>query len=129
MNIKIISITLLIVFGVVGGMVFLSSLDNESVHAKVNLEDFASCIADSGAKFYGASWCGHCSNQKKSFAENSKLLPYIECATPDGRGQRDECEEAEVRSYPTWDFANGNRILGEVSFEVLAEETGCKLPK
>ncbi len=44
--------------------------------------DFATCIKDSGAKFYGAFWCSHCQEQKAMFGKSSKLLPYVECSTP-----------------------------------------------
>jgi len=30
-------------------------------------DTLAQCIADSGAKFYGAFWCPHCQNQKQAF--------------------------------------------------------------
>ncbi len=128
MNIKIIVSTFLIVFGVISGMMFLNSLNNASpIHAKENLDEFAQCVMDSGSKFYGSFWCGHCGNQKEAFGDSAKLLPYVECATPDSRGQTDECKNAEVTSYPSWDFPDGKRLLGELPFEVIAEHSGCDI--
>jgi thiol-disulfide isomerase/thioredoxin len=28
-------------------------------------DEFAKCLTDNGAKFYGAFWCPHCQAQKK----------------------------------------------------------------
>jgi hypothetical protein len=88
----------------------------------------AQCINDSGAKFYGAFWCPHCANQKKMFGVSQKLLPYIECSTPDGKGKLPICEEAGITGYPTWRFADGTELGGEVSLDVLSEKTMCPIP-
>ena len=93
------------------------------------LDIFASCIKDSGAAFYGAFWCPHCQNQKAMFGTSARLLPYVECSTPDGKGQLPKCSEAGVTSYPTWEFADGTRETGEVSLERLSEKTDCLLPE
>jgi hypothetical protein len=93
---------------------------------------FAQCIKDSGATFYGAFWCPHCGAQKASFGSAAKLLPYVECSTPDSRGQLQVCKDANITSYPTWDFLVGSttkRIPGEVSLERLSQETNCPLPQ
>lgn len=92
------------------------------------LDEFALCLEDKGAIFYGAFWCPHCQNQKKDFGKSAKLLPYIECSTPNGHGQTQECEDAGITGYPTWEFADGSRQSGEVALAVLAEKTGCVLP-
>ena len=93
------------------------------------LDTFASCIKDSGAIFYGAFWCPHCQNQKAMFGVSAKLLPYVECSTPDGRNQLPICTEAMVTGYPTWVFTDGSRESGEVSLERLSEKTNCQLPE
>lgn len=91
-------------------------------------DTFAQCIADSGAKFYGAYWCPHCKDQKELF-KNSKKLPYIECSTTDGQGQTKACIEAKVESYPTWILSDGTRLGGLQTFATLAEKTGCSAPQ
>lgn len=91
------------------------------------LDPFASCIADSGAIFYGAFWCPHCQNQKAIFGASARLLPYIECSAPDGKSQLAVCTDAGVTSYPTWEFAGGVREGGVLSLERLSELTSCSL--
>jgi hypothetical protein len=91
-------------------------------------DTFASCIRESGAKFYGAFWCPHCQDQKKLFGKSAKELPYIECSTPNGQGQTAECAAAGIEGYPTWDFAsNGTttRKSGLLGFAELSELTSC----
>jgi len=91
-------------------------------------DTFAQCLSDSGAKFYGAFWCPHCQEQKAMFGISEKLLPYEECSLPNGQGQLQVCTDKGVESYPTWEFADGSRLLGTQSFEALAEKTACPLP-
>lgn len=90
---------------------------------------FAQCLKDSGAIFYGAFWCPHCQAQKKLFGSQAiKKLPYIECSTPDGKAQNQICIDSGVKSYPTWQFADGTRQTGELTFAELAEKTSCPIP-
>jgi thiol-disulfide isomerase/thioredoxin len=93
------------------------------------LDDFAKCIKESGAKFYGAFWCPHCQDQKELFGSSKKHLPYVECSTPDSNSQLQVCKDAKVAAYPTWEFADGSRLEGEISLEKLAEKSGCMLPQ
>ena len=92
------------------------------------LDSFAQCLSDSDAIFYGAFWCSHCQNQKALFGKSERLLPYIECSTPDGRGMIPSCQEKGVKGYPTWVFADSSKLEGEVALDTLAEKTGCALP-
>ncbi len=89
---------------------------------------FAQCIAEQEAVFYGAFWCPHCQEQKAMFGRSERLLPYEECSTPNGNAQVAVCNEAGIASYPTWIFADGERLEGVQTFETLAEKTGCELP-
>ena len=91
-------------------------------------DEFAQCIKDSGAVFYGAFWCPHCQAQKKMFGSSAKLLPYVECSTLDGKNQLAECRDKNIEGYPTWEFKDGSRLSGEVALQTLAEKTGCILP-
>ena len=93
------------------------------------LDGFTQCLKDKGAIFYGAFWCIHCQNQKKLFGSSEKLLPYVECSTSDGSAQNQTCKDKKVEGYPTWEFADGTRLSGEIELEKLAEKTGCELPK
>ncbi len=92
-------------------------------------DEFASCLAEQDATFYGAFWCPHCNDQKKLFGSKSvKNLDYVECSTPDGKGQTQVCIDAEITGYPTWEFADGERVDGVMTLESLAEKTSCELP-
>lgn len=80
------------------------------------LSTVAQSLGDSGTKFYGASWCPHCAEQKSWFKSAVKLLPYIECSTGGaGTPQTQICIDAKIESYPTWQFTP--TIRG--SFEIL----------
>lgn len=92
------------------------------------LDGFATCVKDSGAKYYAAFWCPNCKNQQALFGRSAALLPRIECSTPDSKGQLQVCIDAEVKGYPTWDFADGTRVTGVQTLEQLASSTGCVLP-
>lgn len=127
-NVKIfLSVILLLVVGTVIS-VFAGVGKGTGSDEPGKYDQFAQCIADSGATFYGAFWCPHCQAQKKMFGSSAKLLPYVECSTPDGNSQTQICIDKNVSSYPTWEFPDGSRLTGEVALEVLAEKTACELP-
>ena len=110
---------------VITGIFFLVSANSKPG----KLDEFAQCLKDKGAVFYGAFWCPHCQNQKAMFGKSQKLLPYVECSKPDGKNQLAVCQEKKITGYPTWEFADGSRESGEVSLEKLAEKTGCQQPQ
>lgn len=93
------------------------------------LDTFASCVKESRATYYGAFWCPNCKNQEALFGRSARLLPRVECSTPNGRGQLQVCQDAGIKGYPTWEFADGTRESGTLSLEHLSEVTGCLLPK
>lgn len=93
------------------------------------LDSFAQCLKDTGVVFYGAFWCPHCQATKKMFGSSARLLPYVECSTPDGREQTAICKEKKIEGYPTWTFPNSTTTLsGEQSLEALSAASGCPLP-
>ena len=107
------------------GLIWLALTDSRK---PAELDQFAQCLGEQGATFYGAFWCPHCQNQKKLFGKSEKYLPYVECSTTNGSGQLPVCSEKGIESYPTWEFADGSRENGELSLSRLAEKTGCELP-
>ncbi len=124
-----IKIFLLVVFLLVVGTVAAALVRSNAGPAGPGVYDtFAQCLGEKGAIFYGAFWCPHCQAQKKMFGSSAKLLPYVECSTADGKGQTQACIDNEVSSYPTWVFADGSRLSGEVPISQLAEKTSCILP-
>ncbi len=85
--------------------------------------ELAKCITDSGARMFGAEWCGHCKDQKEMFGEHWKHINYIECDSPSG--QAPACALAGIEGYPTWEFGDGSRQGGAIPLSNLAELTGC----
>lgn len=106
----------------IGGIVWYQSTPGK-------LDSFAMCLEESNAKFYGAFWCGACNKQKAMFGKSKGLLPYIECSTPDRRGQTPICLDKDIKSYPTWEFADGEITTGILTLQNLADKTGCELPQ
>ena len=91
-------------------------------------DDFATCVDQSGATFYGAYWCPHCNDQKALFGKSASKLPYTECSLPGGQGQNTMCNQVGITAYPTWEFTEGDRVEGVLSLEELSTRTGCPLP-
>lgn len=88
----------------------------------------AQCLTNKDVKMYGAYWCSHCQVQKKVFGNSWKYIKYIECALPGGaQGQTQECADAKIEGYPTWEFADGSRVSGEQSVQDLATKAGCSI--
>ncbi len=113
---------------VIVGMIVAKAFESESPYHNDMLGEFASCISESGATFFGAYWCGHCQAQKRDFGSASDIVPYVECALPGNEGQAEECSLAGITAYPTWVFGNGTKLQGRQTFETLANMTGCPLP-
>lgn len=124
MNKQTIISTVIIVVAVLAVLILLQKDSNKPG----KLDTFAACLGDQGATFYGAFWCPHCGDQKKLFGTSTKLLPYVECSTPDSKGQTQVCIDAGIQSYPTWQFADGSRENGVLSLKTLSEKTSCPLP-
>ena len=91
-------------------------------------DTFAQCLTDKGVIFYGAFWCPHCQATKRLFGASARLLPYVECSTPDAQGQLQKCTDVGVQSYPTWVFPDGSRLTGQQPLATLAEKSQCVLP-
>jgi len=111
----------------VGVTAFFQS--NQAPEGPGKYDSFAMCLQEKGATFYGAFWCPHCQDQKKLFGKSAKLLPYVECSTPDGNGSTQICKDKNINGYPTWEFADESRLDGEVPVNTLSEKTGCVLPE
>lgn len=88
------------------------------------LEALAKCLSETGAKFYGAFWCGWCNKQKELFGEAAQHLPYVECSDEETRQMLPECQQAGVTSFPTWEF-EGEKVSGFKDLEGLAKLSGC----
>lgn len=126
-NVKIFFIVIIVlILGVLGTATYRAG--NNGSSSTGELDSFAQCLADQGAVFYGAFWCPNCQNQKKMFGSSAKLLKYVECSTLDAKSQLPQCREENITGYPTWEFADGSRLTGQIPLLQLAEKTGCVLP-
>lgn len=118
-------VTLTSVILVVGGLIFLTKREGG---APGQYDTLAQCLSEKGVKFYGASWCPHCAEQKRILGKSMSLIDYVECAVPGNqRGQTLPCQEAKIDNYPTWTFPDGTRTTGVQRPEVLAQKSGCSL--
>ena len=126
MNKQTLISVIVIAVAVIGGLVILQTASNKEAGKPGQYDALASCLGEKGATFYGAFWCPHCNNQKKAFGKSDKLLPYVECSTPDGKEQTQVCTDNQIQSYPTWIFADGTRVTGEQTPESLAKKTSCE---
>lgn len=122
---------------IVGGVVavlcaaviwFALSESPESKAKQAAAASFGACLKQADVKFYGASWCPHCQRQKKLLTTSGYAPIYIECATPDGQGQKQVCRDAKVSSYPTWSFKDGSRVSGEQTLATVGKKAGCEVP-
>ncbi len=111
-------VIIVLVAAIFGGMIWYSSQPGK-------YDEFATCIKDSGTKFFGAFWCSHCQEQKALFGRSARLLPYEECSTPDGQGQLQVCKDNKVESYPTWITKDSTVKTGTLSFAELSTLTNC----
>jgi uncharacterized membrane protein len=90
------------------------------------IRSLAEHLARSNAKFYGASWCPHCTDQKHLFGASEKRIPYIECSPGGPKApQAPVCKERNIQSYPTW-IINGQRYTGIQPLDELAKLTNFR---
>ena len=93
-----------------------------------NYDEFAKCLTAENMTMYGAYWCPHCNTIKEEFGSSFQYINYVECDAQGPGGDPDRCARALVQYYPTFTFKDGNRLFGEVTFEIMSQKTGCKLP-
>lgn len=116
-------IIVVVVIAVVAGLLWFLRHKHNS-----QLDAFARCLGEKGAKMYGAYWCPHCADQKERFGSSFQYAPYVECGIKGSRAVTQACLDANIKHYPTWVFADGARVEGEHSLDFLSQETGCPLP-
>ena len=81
-------------------------------------------LKSTGAKFYGAYWCGYCNRQRGLFgAEATAALPYVECADDGYKSASGACRTKGVDGYPTWEIG-GKFYGGYKPLEELARLSG-----
>ncbi|MFY9462133.1 MAG: hypothetical protein WAP51_02945 [Candidatus Sungiibacteriota bacterium] len=89
---------------------------------------FAACLKGKSTVFYGAFDCEHCETQKELFTDGIERLPYVECQQGiDDLALSDACQGRNITGYPTWEFADGSRLIGVQTLKALSEKTECKI--
>ena len=120
-------IWILMILGLLGGA--WAGYDFYSSRHASTLDDFAKCVSSKGALMYGAWWCPHCAEQKESFGFAFQYVTFTECGI---EGQphsvNEQCKNAGIKNFPTWQFGDGHREEGVLSLPDLSAKTGCKLP-
>jgi len=89
-------------------------------------DTFTKCLTEKGTKMYGAYWCPHCKEQKKLFGPSWQYVKYVECAVSQSQTTL-ECQQAGIKGYPTWEFADSSRVEGKMTLEGLAQKSSCEL--
>jgi hypothetical protein len=92
------------------------------------LDGFAKCLAGKQAHMYGAYWCPHCADQKEMFGSSFQYVPYVECGVPGSHDEAQFCKDAGIKHFPTWQFADAERVEGTLALQTLGTKTGCSLP-
>lgn len=85
---------------------------------------FGQFLKDNGVIFYGAFWCPHCQRVKKELGEAVWKPIYVECSTPDGKDETQQCKDAKIDSFPTFVFKDGSRQSGEMTRDEIAARAG-----
>ena len=134
MNDKSLIVGALVLIVAIGGILYAVS-GNSSTGAPMSTSSsavasgpnlaLAQCLKEKGVVFYGAWWCPHCKKQKEDFGAAVPALPYVECATSDGKDQTPICKAKGIKNYPTWIFPDGTQLTGDQTLSALAEKGSC----
>ena len=113
-----------IVLAALIGVVFAAQSGLLTPPEDARLAALATHLKQRGAKFYGASWCRNCADQKRLFGRAAERLPYVECS-PGGPKSTMAfvCASAGVTAYPTW-VIRGRPYPEVMQPEQLARRSG-----
>lgn len=92
-----------------------------------DLTAFAQCLNEKKAIFYGSNTCPHCAAQKRDFGKAFQYVHYVECNNNGALAQ--VCRDEGIDSFPTWKFDGKDPTTGRQDLQILADKTGCELPK
>lgn len=76
-----------------------------------------------GATLYTTYWCPYCQQQQALFGSAVAKLQVVECDPKGANARPEQCAQAQVSSYPTWQV-NGQLYRGLRSLEELATLSG-----
>ena len=93
-----------------------------------DLVAFAKALKQAGVRFFGADWCPFCNQQKALFKEGADELPFIEVTNAD-RSLNATGTSENITTYPTWEFANNQRVTGVQTLAQLSALSGIAIPQ
>ncbi|MDA0207821.1 MAG: hypothetical protein O3B64_00220 [bacterium] len=106
---------------VFGALIIAAVLKN---HLPSKYDSLTACIAEKGGVMYEAYWCPACAAQKDALGSSVRKLEVVECSSP-GSQTFDLCPD--ITNTPTWERADGERLLGAREARELAEFYDCEL--
>jgi hypothetical protein len=111
-------------------VVLLPDKNNEEAEKGGNLDRFAKCLAQKQLTMYGHYLCPHCAEQKGKFGDSFHYVHYVECGVfgEPMTVQNQTCKDMQIKRYPTWIMADGERIESVQTMEQLSQKSGCRLP-
>jgi hypothetical protein len=62
------------------------------------------------------------------FGHAFQYVNYVECGVKGASTETEECKQANVKNFPTWEFFDGSRLEGAQPLAVLSQKNGCSLP-
>jgi len=93
----------------------------KAIKGEGEFDDFAKCLTENGAIFYGTEWCGFCQRQKESFGASMQYINFVDCDQ-----NRNTCMSEGITGYPTWKI-NGQLYSGLQQLDRLSSLSGCEL--
>ncbi len=93
-----------------------------------DLVAFAKALKQAGVRFFGADWCPFCNQQKGLFKEGAQYLPFVEVTNAD-RSLNATGTSENITTYPTWEFANAQRVTGVQTLAQLSQLSGIAIPQ
>ncbi|MBI2558199.1 hypothetical protein HYW20_02665 [Candidatus Woesearchaeota archaeon] len=119
-----------LIYLVLLGIIFISGCGPQTMLTpSFSTVDFAKCLTDKGVKMYGATWCEHCNAQKQLFGDAWSSIDYVECSISGSESELNQiCIDESIQGLPTWEFKDGNIIIGKQSLLELSQASGCPVP-
>ncbi len=91
-------------------------------------ETLVDCLARTGVRLYGASWCHWCHVQLNKFGSDAPKVSYTDCDPDATLTLAPACARAGVTlddRLPMWIFPGSGRVSGVRDPNVIARIAGC----
>ena len=122
MNKPILILTLIILIG---------GCSPQKTQTSSELDNFASCLKESGLKMYGSFTCAICKKQRALFDSSFEIIGEIECHPRGENPETELCLKMDIQKTPTWILEENKvevkRLEGYQTLESLSELSGCPI--